>query len=1629
MADAPPFDPNKPFEPVGQQTGAQAGAAPAFDPSKPYEEVGPSYWDYAKDVGKQVLTAPVRIAEGAMSWPAQVLNLAGEGLESLGVATPSPEQKANREALKQLGRERGVGQYLPKAETLPGKYAGTIADFAGAALTSPGRLAVTVPAAVTGAVTSETAGQLAETAGPIAEGAARIVGAIAGTGGVLGGVGLARHFTGQGAAEIAQKRLVSAFTRDGDTPDTALQRLAQVRETRPDATLIDVAGPEVRGVLEMITQSPGPAKAVTTPFLQAKQRGQMDRLVGDLTQATGSQRTAFRAIEDTMAARREAATPLYQQAYADGDRAVWSNELERLSAAPFVQGAMRKAVSTWRNQAIADGYGAMNPGANVDRGGILTLTNQQLPAFPNIQFWDYTKRMLDDMTSTAIRAGQNQKARTLTVLTQQLRADLDQQVPSYARARDAWSGPSRYMEAIEDGRSILSKNMTAEELAATFQGLGAAEQEAYRIGVVSTIRNTMASNAAKLPDLTRVIRSPEMRAKLEVIMPSPAAAQRFNRALDYEIQSAETANQALTGSATARRLAAMEDANNLVDELAMAALPHKLGGTGLWSLIAGVPKKAQGMLRRQSDEEIARTLTSPYPASALGQPAPQSYVPGAAIGTGLGLASTPLQGDQNAQRVSRQAGGGIPAIGGTGGRSPGARETARTRSTRPRTGQALPDGGAEGDEQAHEIVLSFADGGEVSQPPAPRERFAAALQGTPTGAGFGGDGGQQRKPKPPSSLSREEIRRTLQSFGITGEEAGGFAGRQLGEVDSRADGGAVKRTKGSVNYSKGMKDRCGLCQHYSDHKCAKVQGYIGPGMWCELFKKQVASRAIGGGIDDEPGGERAPIHYDPGDETTFDARFGKWDKTATGKSLPRDEEEVDATVMAPGQKMIDPLGHRGERGAAGYYMLRGMAEGGEVEDRYAALPSSSNVEDRREEEPLSAGQMIAGNQAFMGKYPAPYTRGSRSPALPSALVEQTKSYLADQIGGVERKHEHEDPHDGLIADQGGYSHPQGEGGSDEGHDPFAASAARTRRRAPVREPDPVSLAASQGKGASWKNYLPSEERARAASMAMARGEPADARDTFLSSLGIVGSPIAAPVRGAGTVLGAGAVRTAKPAAKAISEAPLAPEVPMLLGNPELRGSMSTLENLPFTYRGKGPAEWTPEEFAEVGQHFGVPRLGPASPPKAFKYADGESFSIPGGLKGEFTYYDLLQMKAQGIDPSRIPRELHTELQQKLMRSMDVAQPVSPERTWSGLMFGMTSPNNPLFPNQLTQSILRIREPGLRQQLAEAIPWQVGDKVSQEARLAASDNIAAMLGINAGSKGGLGVRGSMDYTRIAELAQMWEKNPTWFSKTDAESWPNYVERLSSQVTGLSMKTGSFGGVWQDPAHAGVSAIDRHMVNEFERTGKLFQNRTEQKAFEQRAVERWNNANEDDPVTRYAQLKQKGEGFLTKMKLEYVGNEQQVKLRTRKGDISPSVPSHLTNVDWPSEPSHVKVMGEAYRRALDWNQKLATQHGLNLFPSQWLEWDRIRRRFEPHENMFPGLERMPAMSREQLRKVSEEHTASGHKTYGKTEGEEGQMNLQPTRPRSNPAGFAYFQMPPVGGMPGLMRRVLGGEDQEE
>lgn len=180
--------------------------------------------------------------------------------------------------------------------------------------------------------------------------------------------------------------------------------------------------------------------------------------------ARGAARDVLKNLKDKMVSD---ATPFYRQAFEEGDKIIWSPELERLSGSPSVRSAMQGAVRIWKDKAIADGFGSMNPGAMVENG-ILKFPGGSPPAFPNLQFWDYTKRVLDDQVKSALVAGKNDKARTLTIITQSLRNELDKIGPeSYKVARNIYSeGAEDLSTAMQSAMKILADTKDVNILSA-----------------------------------------------------------------------------------------------------------------------------------------------------------------------------------------------------------------------------------------------------------------------------------------------------------------------------------------------------------------------------------------------------------------------------------------------------------------------------------------------------------------------------------------------------------------------------------------------------------------------------------------------------------------------------------------------------------------------------------------------------------------------------------------------------------------------------------------------------------------------------------------------------------------------------------------------------------------------------------------------------------------------------------------------------------------------------------------------------------------------------------------------------------------------------------------------------------
>jgi hypothetical protein len=543
-----------------------------------------------------------------------------------------------------LARERAQTAAIPGAIRYPAEIAGAIgstvaaapATAAGAALTGVERLPWLARTVLGGG-----AGGALFGAGEAPPGE-RLTGAGEGAvvGGVLGPVAAgAGNIAGRIGAGVrnallpqtgAATDLARALTRDELTAAELAQRAAETQQIRSGATLADVGGENVRGVLERVAQTPGAGRTIVTPFLSARQTGQRSRLASDLETLTGAKQTAVEAIDQTMADRASAAKPIYDIAFDFNARLV-----------PEVAAAWDRETATGYGRSIL-----LNP--NFRRTlqteyGIRDPANA--PLMKQIDAW---KKVADDQVADAIRSGQGNKARVLSGMRDRMLDVLDEANPAYARARAAWAGPSKYLDAIDAGKDILSRGRSAQEVTRDFARLGESEQEGYRIGAVSAIVARMGEDPAKFADMTKYLRAPAMREKVAALMPTAEARDKWQRILSFEISSSELTGRALGGSATARRLAERDEAASLVGDLVLDAVTGASGVGLLKRLATGAPRWLRDKLRQRTDAAVARMLTDPSMAGLLNvaQRAGQLQAPSGALPAFAGGALAPPTAEQ-----------------------------------------------------------------------------------------------------------------------------------------------------------------------------------------------------------------------------------------------------------------------------------------------------------------------------------------------------------------------------------------------------------------------------------------------------------------------------------------------------------------------------------------------------------------------------------------------------------------------------------------------------------------------------------------------------------------------------------------------------------------------------------------------------------------------------------------------------------------------------------------------------------------------------------------------------------------------------------------------------------------------
>ena len=357
----------------------------------------------------------------------------------------------------------------------------------------------------------------------------------------------------------AGRRVATALAMDKKTGAGVLGADDIATATRNNQPIMnaDLGGENVRALARAAANQSPDARGMmerTVSDRFADQGGRVQRLISRITGGKVDDLSALETIKKRAIAENR---PAYQRAYARGQN-VWSPELQRLAGSDAVADAMRSAARKGRDMAINEGYGAFNPKVNVTQDGRILFPKTKpgrAPVYPDLQYWDFVKRNLDDAANAASRAGRNQEAATIRGLNSALKTELDRIVPEFKAARQGAAAFFGAEDAVDAGRNFAKSSRSIPEFKRGIMAMKPAEREAFRVGFASELIDQAKSAGDRTNVINRMFGSQEAREKL-VLALGPQRAKEVEAFVRVE-----TAMDALRGafgnSTTARQLAEM----------------------------------------------------------------------------------------------------------------------------------------------------------------------------------------------------------------------------------------------------------------------------------------------------------------------------------------------------------------------------------------------------------------------------------------------------------------------------------------------------------------------------------------------------------------------------------------------------------------------------------------------------------------------------------------------------------------------------------------------------------------------------------------------------------------------------------------------------------------------------------------------------------------------------------------------------------------------------------------------------------------------------------------------------------------------------------------------------------------
>jgi hypothetical protein len=462
----------------------------------------------------------------------------------------------------------------------------------------------------TGAAAGAVAGAGDAEGGPLqrAEGAAM--------GGMLGGaigLGLPLAAKGVGAAAGVAGDMLGMNNPTRTAQDMFLRKLGQdgvsVESllTTPGGpmSVMDQAGKNTTRLGRTVETVPGAGSDRITTFLNERQQGQGQRILGAIDENMAATRDASGTIDTLMQTRARAAAPLYEKAYA-APFDMQGDEFAGLMSRPSMKQAMSRAYRI----AAEEGRDPTALGFQLNDAGDVTFVRQ-----PSMQTMDYVKRGVDDVLNqfrnpVTGRLVLDESGRAIDATRRKLLQAMDQANPDYAAARASWAGPTQSIDAIHFGEDAM--RLKPEQITARLAGMTEGEREFVRIGAARQAQS-MVENVADGGDVARrLFAKPEMRARLQALFPDEASFAKFTQTMQNEMRMSDTRRQIVGGSATGRIAAEQDEA--AAGSASRAGLEAVLGNyTGATrTYLTALLNRSRG-LNEPTSEELARMLTAVSP--------------------------------------------------------------------------------------------------------------------------------------------------------------------------------------------------------------------------------------------------------------------------------------------------------------------------------------------------------------------------------------------------------------------------------------------------------------------------------------------------------------------------------------------------------------------------------------------------------------------------------------------------------------------------------------------------------------------------------------------------------------------------------------------------------------------------------------------------------------------------------------------------------------------------------------------------------------------------------------------------------------------------------------------------------